>query len=147
MAAFNTIITDIAPLNVQRPNGMVVIHAKQSDGASRFYRAEMYDGVDPWNPGDDTGIIKTIRYKKPDGHFGWYDTMEDGTPAVVISGNTVTFGMTEQSLNVAGRVLVDLSFYKSISADHLKRISTFNILWMLNPRLFPMMSLSTLRIM
>lgn len=131
MADLNTIITDIAPLNVQRPNGMVVIHAKQSDGCSRFYRAEMYDGTEPWTPG--TGVSAMLRYKKPDGHFGAYDEMENGEQAITVSNNVVTFGMTEQALNVPGRVLVDLTFYQSASAEHLKRLSTFNILLDVEP--------------
>lgn len=131
MADLNTIITDIAPLNVQRPNGMVVIHAKQSDGCSRFYRAEMYDGTEPWTPG--TGVSAMLRYKKPDGHFGAYDEMENGEQAITVSNNVVTFGMTEQALNVPGRVLVDLTFYQSVSAEHLKRLSTFNILLDVEP--------------
>lgn len=131
MAAFNTIITDIPPLNVQRPNGYIVVPTKQSDGASRFFRAEMYNGTEPWNPGEDSGIIKTIRYRKPNGHAGEYDTAEDGQPAVVVDpiNNTVTFAMREQALDVPGKVLVDLSFYQTVAgASYVRRISTFNII-------------------
>lgn len=130
---FNSIITDIAPLNVQRPNGFIVVPTKQSDGGSRSFRAEMYNGTEPWNPGSD--VKKTIRYRKPDGHAGWYDETEDKKPAVTINNNVVTFAMTEQALNVPGKVLVDLSFYQSIQgSESIRRISTFNIVLDVEPQ-------------
>ena len=107
-------------LNVQLPNYSTVIYAVQGDVMSREISATLLDGSSPFEP--PWGADGVIRYRKPDGTVGMYDTMEDGTtPAVTVTGNVATILLAEQMLTVAGEVLAQLSFY---SADS-ERLSTF----------------------
>ena len=107
-------------LNLQLPNYSVAVYAVQGDTMSREISATLLDGSSPFTP--PYGVLGSIRYMKPDGTVGLYDTMEDGaTPAVVIDGNVATILLAEQMLTVAGEVLAQLSLY---SADS-ERLSTF----------------------
>lgn len=101
-------ITVIPPLNLQRPNTLVIAYGKQNDTKSRWYQAQLLSGDTPWlMPANTTG---TIRFAKPDGHGGWYDSLENGTPAVTMSGSTVTMGLVTQVLTCPGDVKIDLMF-------------------------------------
>ena len=107
-------------LNVQLPNYSTVIYAVQGDVMSREISATLLDGSSPFEP--PWGADGVIRYRKPDGTVGMYDTMEDGTtPAVTVTGNVATILLAEQMLTVVGEVMAQLSFY---SADS-ERLSTF----------------------
>lgn len=117
--------TIIPGLNLKQPNGPVVVHAKQND-MSRWFQTTLLHGDQAWTP--PSGAAVMIRYRKPDGTAGWYDTLEDGTSAVSLSGSTLTFGLAAQALAVAGRVKLDVSFYVSSNGDVAERVSTFNLL-------------------
>lgn len=107
-------------LNVQLPNYSTVIYAVQGDVMSREISATLLDGSSPFEP--PWGADGVIRYRKPDGTVGMYDTMEDeSTPAVTVTGNVATILLAEQMLTVVGEVMAQLSFY---SADS-ERLSTF----------------------
>jgi hypothetical protein len=74
----------------------------------------------PFTP--PVGALGTVRYFKPDGTSGFYDTLEDGeTVAVTWDDNVATIRLAEQTVTVPGEVLVQLSFY---SAD-AERLSAF----------------------
>lgn len=101
-------VTTIAPLNLQRPNALVIGHAKQDDKLSRWYQAQLLSGDAAWIP--PAGVTAMIRFRKPDGHAGWYDSLESGAVAVTWTGSVVTMGMHEQVLTCPGNVLIDLEF-------------------------------------
>ena len=110
-------------LNLQMPNYNVVAYAVQGDVMSREITAILHDGQTPFTP--PAGALGTIRYKKPDGTSGFYDTLEDETTvAVTWEGNVCTIRLAEQVLTVAGNVIMNLSFY---NADE-ERLSTFNFI-------------------
>ena len=110
-------------LNLQMPNYNVIAYAVQGDVMSREITAILYDGQTPFTP--SVGALGTIRYKKPDGTSGFYDTLEDGeTVAVTWEDNVATIRLAEQVLTVAGNVIMQLSFY---NAD-AERLSTFNFI-------------------
>lgn len=101
--------TTYLTLDLQAPNLAVVASAKQNDTLGRQIAATLRDGSASF---DATGLLCEIRYAKPDGTVGFYDTLEDDvTPAYSIDGNVVTFTLAEQMLTVAGAVYVDLNFY------------------------------------
>lgn len=101
--------TTYITLDLQAPNLAVVASAKQNDTRGRQIAATLRDGSASF---DATGLLCEIRYAKPDGTVGFYDTLEDNTtPAYTIDGNVVTFTLAEQMLTVAGAVYVDLNFY------------------------------------
>ncbi len=108
-------------LNLQMPNFSVVVYAVQGDTMSREVTALLYDGQTPFTP--PVGALGTVRFLKPDGTSGFYDTMEDDeTVAVTWEGNEATIRLAEQVLTVPGDVIVQVSFY---NAD-AERLSTFN---------------------
>lgn len=108
-------------LNLQMPNFSVVVYAVQGDVMSREVTALLYDGQTPFTP--SVGALGTVRFLKPDGTSGFYDTMEDDeTVAVTWEGNEATIRLAEQVLTVPGDVIVQVSFY---NAD-AERLSTFN---------------------
>ena len=108
-------------LNLQVPNYSVAAYAVQGDEKSREINATLLDGSTPWTP--PAGALGTVRYLKPDGTAGFYDTLEDGeTVAVTWVANVATIRLAAQVLTVEGEVIVQLSFY---SAD-AERLSCFN---------------------
>lgn len=110
-------------LNLQMPNYNVIAYAVQGDVMSREITAILHDGQTPFIP--PVGALGTIRYKKPDGTSGFYDTLEDNeTVAVTWEDNVATIRLAEQVLTVAGNVIMQLSFY---NAD-AERLSTFNFI-------------------
>lgn len=101
--------TTYLTLDLQAPNLAVVASAKQNDTRGRQIAATLRDGSASF---DATGLLCEIRYAKPDGTYGFYDTLEDNTtPAYSIDDNVVTFTLAEQMLTVAGAVYVDVNFY------------------------------------
>ena len=107
-------------LNMQLPNYSTVVYAVQGDVMSREIKASLQDGSSPFEP--PYGVLGSIRYMKPDGTVGLYDTMEDNTtPAVVISGNVATILLAEQMLTVVGEVVAQLSLY----SQNAERLSSF----------------------
>lgn len=101
-------ITVIPPLNLQRPNTLVIAYGKQNDTRSRWYRAQLLSGDTPWTPPNNA--TASIRFAKPDGHGGWYDSLENGAQAVSFSGSTATMGLVTQVLTCPGDVKIDLMF-------------------------------------
>ena len=109
-------------LDLQAPNIAVVTGAKQNDLMSRKIACQLKDGPNAWTP--PAGSAATIRYSKPDGTAGFYDTMEDETtPAYSVSGSVITIILCEQMLTVPGNVWVEINFYTST-----EKLTTFYFL-------------------
>lgn len=104
------------------PGAPQIIHAVQDDSNSRKIAFSIYAGGAQWAVPD--GALVTIRYKKPDGTAGFYDTLPDGsTPAATIDGNVVTVALVPQAFTVIGNVPVQIKLYDSAGAS----ISTFAV--------------------
>lgn len=117
-------------LNLQLPNYSVAVYAVQGDTMSREIEAALFDGQTPFTP--PAGALGTVRYYKPDGTSGFYDTLEDEeTVAVTWDDNVVTIRLAEQTVTVPGEVLVQLSFY-SAEAERLSAF-TFRLFVEKNP--------------
>lgn len=101
-------VQKLPPLCVDRPNPLVVGHAKQDDRRSRWFQAQMLAGDEPWTP--PSGCTAQIRFRKADGHAGWYDTIDGGATAVTWSGATVTMGMRAQVMTAPGDAKIDVEF-------------------------------------
>lgn len=92
------------------PGAPQIIHAVQDDSNSRKIAFNIYAGGAQWAVPD--GTLVTVRYKKPDGTAGFYDTLPDGsTPAATIDGNVVTVALVPQALTVCGNVPVQIKLY------------------------------------
>ena len=120
----NTQIT----LNLQYPNIARVVYAMQGDRLSRSVVASLVDGDTPWTP--PTGATGLITGEKPDGAIVVYDTLEDGSAAVVINGSTATFYLAEQLLTAAGRAKLTLSFFNGAGS----RLTAFRITLVIAPQ-------------
>ena len=104
------------------PGAPQIIHAVQDDSDSRKIAFSIYAGGAQWAVPD--GTLVTVRYKKPDGTAGFYDTLPDGsTPAATIDGNAVTVALVPQAFTVRGNVPVQIKLYNSAGAS----IATFAI--------------------
>ena len=109
-------------LDLLRPAVQVIVNAKQNDKASRFIQANLWEGGQPFSPVD---VLAVFRAAKPDGTATFYDTNENGDPAIVIDGNIATIELVEQVLTVPGDVAAELNLY---TADGEKLTSfTFTI--------------------
>ncbi len=104
------------------PGAPQIIHAVQDDSNSRKIAFSIYAGGAQWAVPD--GTLVTVRYKKPDGTAGFYDTLPDGsTPAATIDGNVVTVALVPQAFTVCGNVPVQVKLYDSAGTS----IATFAV--------------------
>lgn len=104
------------------PGAPQIIHAVQDDSNSRKIAFNIYAGGAQWAVPD--GTLVTVRYKKPDGTAGFYDTLPDGsTPAATIDGNVVTVALVPQAFTVIGNVPVQIKLYDGAGAS----IATFAV--------------------
>lgn len=109
---------------MQAPETGVIAYAKQNDKLSRRLSATLKDGAVSWTP--PTGAAAAIRYSKPDGTGGFYDVLEDSSPAIIVSGNVALMTLAEQCVTVPGQVRMELNFYTSAGA----KLTSFT--WLLN---------------
>lgn len=104
------------------PGAPQIIHAVQDDSNSRKIAFSIYAGGAQWAVPD--GTLVTVRYKKPDGTAGFYDTLPDGiTPAATIDGSVVTVALVPQAFTVLGNVPVQIKLYDSAGTS----IATFAV--------------------
>lgn len=104
------------------PGAPQIIHSVQNDSNSRKIAFSIYAGGAQWAVPD--GTLVTVRYKKPDGTAGFYDTLPDGsTSAATIDGNVVTVALVPQTLTVRGNVPVQIKLYDSAGTS----IATFAV--------------------
>lgn len=104
------------------PGAPQITHAVQDDSNSRKIAFNIYAGGAQWVVPD--GTLVTVRYKKPDGTAGFYDTLPDGsTPAATIDGNVVTVALVPQAFTVIGNVPVQIKLYDSAGTS----IATFAV--------------------
>lgn len=109
-------VTSQITVDLLHPNVATLVYAKQTDQQSRFISATLLEGSQPWTP--PTGVLTAVRYRKPDGTIGWYDTTENKAAAVTMSGNVATIQLAAQALAVSGDVYIELEFYTQ-SAEKL----------------------------
>lgn len=115
-------------LNLQYPNIAAVVYAMQGDRLARSIEANLVDGSTPWTPPARTYGLITV--EKPDGTIAVYDTMEDGSAAVSISGSTATLRLAEQTMTVAGAAKMNVSFFRGNGS----RLSSFRIALVVAPQ-------------
>lgn len=112
-------VTKNITLDLLETGSPVIIKAKQNDRNTRYIAAHLYvDGLAYPVP---SGTEIAFRYKKPDGTAGFYDALPDNSPAITISGNTVTVELVEQVLTVSGCVHCEINMYNAAS----EKLTTF----------------------
>lgn len=112
-------VTKNITLDLLETGSPVIIKAKQNDRNTRYIAAHLYvDGLTYPVP---SGTEIAFRYKKPDGTAGFYDALPDNSPAITVSGNTVTVELVEQVLTAAGCVHCEINMYNAAS----EKLTTF----------------------
>ena len=96
------------------------IHVVQGDCNSRMLELTLYADQVAWMIPEGTTV--QIRYRKPDGTGGIYDTMPDGTRAWSIKDNTVSVLLAPQMLAVAGIVRSQVALL--LSGNYLAAFET-----------------------
>lgn len=112
-------VTKNITLDLLETGSPVIIKAKQNDRNTRYIAAHLYVGRLDYQVPSGTEIA--FRYKKPDGTAGFYDALPDNSPAVTVSGNTITVELVEQVLTVAGCVHCEINMYNAAS----EKLTTF----------------------
>ena len=96
------IITTQINMDLIRAEKMATVRLVCDDKLSRAVRLKLFaDGEAIELPASCTVMV---RYGKPDGTGGSYDTLPDGSKAWSIEGNAVTVALAPQVCNVAGKV-------------------------------------------
>ena len=118
-------------LNLQHPNTIPIVYAKQGDKFTRKIKAYLFDGETPWTPPNNS--YKLVRCMKPDRTSVVYDKLEDNiTSAVVVNGSSATICLRQQALAAAGDVYLEVNFYTtsggSSSGSKLQELTTFSII-------------------
>ena len=112
-------VTKNITLDLLETGSPVIIKAKQNDRNTRYIAAHLYVGRLDYQVPSGTEIA--FRYKKPDGTAGFYDALPDNSPAITVSGNTVTVELVEQVLTVSGCVHCEINMYNAAS----EKLTTF----------------------
>ena len=89
------------------------VYAVQGDSYARCLEIAMHENGAAWEL--PTGASAFLRYRKPDGTGGMYDTLPDGTQAWSAQGNRVCFILAPQMLSVPGIVQVQLEIVSGAS--------------------------------
>lgn len=111
-------------LHLDKLNDLVYVQAKQYDALSRNIKINLFFNDAPWtlpgnialsSTGSTSAIYAMVRYLKPDGTKGMYDTDEENNQAVTgTSGNSyIIVRLAEQVLVVKGKVFTEISFYNA----------------------------------
>lgn len=82
------------------------VYAVQGDCYTREVILRLHANKIPWAPTKPVSVA--IRYRKPDGTGGTYDTLPNGEKAWKLEGNSVSFLLAPQMLTVPGRVAVQV---------------------------------------
>ena len=106
-------------LDLCRHNYAALVQAIQNDSETRLVKALLLSDGKPWKI--PTGATAAVAYRKPDQTKGLYDKLADGTPALEISGPTVTLALTQQMLTVPGKIQAGIVFFD----ENLNQLTTF----------------------
>ena len=112
-------VTNIVNIDLSIRQNIPFVDAVQGDSA-RAIEFRLFDKGQPFNAPDGSAVL--IRYKRPDGFGGVYDTLPNGETAYSISANKVTAVLSPTALGAPGEVDFQISI---LSGDDL--ISIFSL--------------------
>lgn len=110
------------------------LHMPQGDSNTRTIVAALWDGAQPYNI--PAGAVVMMRFRKPDGTGGLYDTTEAGSK-VTFSGNTVTAPVATQMLAVAGIVQAQIDICGTATGKNAETLATFRFAVEVAPNVYP----------
>ena len=82
----------------------------QGDSYSRQLQLHLIAGGAPWTPPTDATVA--VRYRKPGGVKGSYNTLPSGASAYTVNGNTVTVTLSPELVDVSGTVQIQVVLTK-----------------------------------
>ena len=110
------------------------LHMVQGDANSRTIVATLWDGAQLYSIPAGAAIM--VRFRKPDGTGGLYDTTESGNK-VSYAGSVVTAPVASQMLAVAGDVFAEIDIFGSSSGAAAERLATFRFVVEVAPCVLP----------
>ena len=110
------------------------LHMVQGDSNSRTIVATLWDGAQPYSVPDGSSVM--VRFRKPDGTGGLYDSSEAGE-TISYAGNVVTAPVATQMLAVAGDVFAEIDIFGSGSGTAAERLATFRFIVEVAPCVLP----------
>lgn len=110
------------------------LHMVQGDANTRTVVATLWDGAQPYTVPAASAVM--LRFRKPDGTGGLYDTTESGAQ-VTVSGNTVTAPVATQMLAVAGVVQAQVDIYGTATGKAAEKLATFRFAVEVAPSVYP----------
>lgn len=129
-------ITQSIDLNLSIDGIHPQLHMPQGDGG-RIISASLWDGATIYSPPD--GTMCMLRFRKPDGTGGLYDTAEDGTK-ISLANNVATIPVALQVLAVSGPVHCQVELYAPAAEGELlsaNRLATFAFILFVAPSVYP----------
>lgn len=129
-------ITQSIDLNLSIDGIPPQLHMPQGDGG-RIISASLWDGATIYPPPD--GTMCMLRFRKPDGTGGLYDTAEDGTK-INLANNVATIPVALQVLAVGGPVRCQVELYAPAAEGELlsaNRLATFAFVLFVAPSVYP----------
>lgn len=110
------------------------LHMVQGDSNSRTIVATLWDGAQLYSIPAGAAIM--VRFRKPDGTGGLYDSTESGNK-VSYAGSIVTAPVATQMLAVAGDVFAEIDIFGSGSGTAAERLATFRFVVEVAPCVLP----------
>lgn len=129
-------ITQSIDLNLSIDGIPPQLHMPQGDGG-RIISASLRNGATIYSPPD--GTMCMLRFRKPDGTGGLYDTAEDGTK-ISLANNVATIPVALQVLAVSGPVHCQVELYAPAAEGELlsaNRLATFAFILFVAPSVYP----------
>lgn len=115
-------INQAVALNLSESIALPTLRMAQDDANTRTIKASLWDGAQPFSIPSE--CVCMVRFGKPDGTGGLYDTTEGGQK-VSYSGNVVTAPVAAQMLTVAGAVKAQIDIYGGGEKQQAEKLATF----------------------
>ena len=115
-------INQTVALNLSESIALPTLRMPQDDANTRTIKASLWDGAQPFSIPNE--CVCMVRFGKPDGTGGLYDTTEGGQK-VNYSGNVVTAPVAAQMLAVAGAVKAQIDIYGGGEKQQAEKLATF----------------------
>lgn len=106
------IITNKLTMDLAKPFGIAAVDAVQDDRYSRNLEITLLNCGEEWPIPEDACVM--IRYAKPDGVGGLYDTLPDGSTAWSVAESLLTIALAPQVLTVPGQVFLAVTLNRGI---------------------------------
>ena len=103
-------ITHRLKMNLEGGDILQRLEMPLGDASTRKIELLLYENQKIWIIPEDIAVV--IRYKKPDGTMGEYDTLPDGSAAWSALDNMLTLTLAPQVLSTAGNVVLYAAVYQ-----------------------------------